>query len=108
MIEPSLRNGRIIEEALDPETAIVLFDVELGYGSHRNPAKEALEAIRKSKVRLENDHREVLFVAYVLGTKTDLQGYGEQVRMLEDEGVIVAKTNSRAARLCLELIGGIR
>lgn len=108
MIEPSLRNGRIIEEAMDPETAIVLFDVELGYGSHRNPAKEALDAIKKSKARLENEHREVLFVAYVLGTKTDLQGYGEQVRMLEDEGVIVAKSNSRAARLCLELIGGIR
>lgn len=108
MIEPSLRNSRIIKEALDPETAIILFDVELGYGSHRNPAKEAIEAIKESKVKLAMENREVLFVAYVLGTKTDIQGYGEQVRMLEDEGIIVAKSNSRAAKLCLELIGGIR
>ncbi|MGB4588645.1 MAG: acyl-CoA synthetase FdrA [Clostridiaceae bacterium] len=108
MIEPSLRNSRIIKEALDPETAIILFDVELGYGSHRNPAKEAIEAIKESKLKLAKENREVLFVAYVLGTKTDLQGYGEQVRLLQDEGVIVAKSNARAARLCLELIGGIR
>lgn len=108
MIEPSLRNSRIIKEALDPETAIVLFDVELGYGSHRNPSKEAIEAIRESKFKLAKENREVLFIAYVLGTKTDVQGYEEQVRLLEDEGVIVAKSNARAARLCLELIGGIR
>ena len=95
-------------EALDPETAIVLFDVELGYGSHRNPAKEAIEAIKESKAKLAMENREVLFVGYVLGTKTDLQGYEEQIKLLEDEGVIVARSNSRAAKLCLELIGGIR
>lgn len=108
MIEPSLRNTRIIMEALDPETAIVLFDVELGYGSHRNPAKEAIEAIKESKAKLALENREVLFVGYVLGTRTDLQGYEEQIKLLEDEGVIVARSNSRAAKLCLELIGGIR
>ncbi len=108
MIEPSLRNARLLEEALDPETAIILFDVELGYGSHRDPSKEALEAVKKAKEELKKEKREVLFVAYVLGTKTDLQGYEKQVAMLEDEGVIVAKSNARAAKLCLELIGGIK
>lgn len=107
MIEPSLRNKRIVEEALNPETAIVLFDVELGYGSHKNPAKEAVEAIKEAKILLEQEDKNVLFVAYVLGTKEDIQGCDQQVKLLADEGVIVAKSNARAAKLCLELIGGI-
>lgn len=108
MIEPSLRNEKIIEEALDEETAIVLFDVELGYGSHRDPAGEALQAVKEAKSKLKKTNREVFFVAYVLGTKNDIQGYDSQIKVLEDEGIVVAKSNARAAKLCLELIGGIK
>lgn len=107
MIEPSLRNDKLIQEALKPETAIILFDVELGYGSHRNPAGEVLKAVRAAKEKLQVLGREVLFVAYVLGTADDLQGYDRQVKMLVNEGVIVAASNARAAKLCLELVGGI-
>jgi len=106
MIEPSLRNDRIVKEALDPETAIILFDVELGYGSHRDPAGEAANAVRKAKAELKKKDRNVIFVAYVLGTDNDLQGYDKQIEMLRSEDVIVASSNARAAKLCLALIGG--
>lgn len=107
MIEPDSRNKRIIGEALDPETAIILFDVELGYGSHRDPAKSAIESIKKAKEALAESKRTILFVAYVLGTEGDLQNYRYQIDLLESEGVIVARSNARAAKLCADLIGGI-
>lgn len=107
MIEPDARNKRIIKESLDPETAIVLFDVELGYGSHRDPAKSAVESVRKAKALLAEQGNDVLFVAYVLGTERDLQNYRYQIDLLESEGIVVARSNARAAKLCADLIGGI-
>ncbi|WP_281069632.1 acyl-CoA synthetase FdrA [Proteiniclasticum aestuarii] len=107
MIEPSLRNSRIIQEAMDEETAIILFDVELGYGSHRDPAGEAVAAVREAKKLLASENRNVIFVAYVLGTEDDLQGYHRQMELLRSEGIILASSNARAAELCLKLIGGM-
>ena len=40
MIDYSLRNRRILEEAADPGTAVILLDVVLGYGSNPDPAAE--------------------------------------------------------------------
>jgi hypothetical protein len=37
MIDPSLRDSRIRAEVADPSTAVVLFDVVLGYGSAADP-----------------------------------------------------------------------
>ena len=38
MIDHRLRNERIALEAQDPETAIILLDVVIGYGAHADPA----------------------------------------------------------------------
>lgn len=105
MIEPSLRNQRLITEALKDETAVVLFDVELGYGSHQDPAGEVVQAIKEAKERLNQN---VVFIAYVLGTENDPQGYYDQVHKLEDAGVTVASSNARAAKLALEIVGGLQ
>ena len=37
MIDFRLRNERIVAEAQDPATGVILLDVVLGYGSHRIP-----------------------------------------------------------------------
>ena len=49
MIDPSLRAERVVEEAKDPETAVILVDCVIGYGSHEDPAKDLSDAIRKAK-----------------------------------------------------------
>ena len=49
MIEPDPRSARILQEAGDPETAVVLFDVVLGLGAHENPAGEAAGAIESAR-----------------------------------------------------------
>ena len=40
MIDHRLRNERLLQEAADPEVAVILFDVVLGYGAHPDPAAE--------------------------------------------------------------------
>ena len=40
MIDLRLRNERMLEEAADPQVAVILLDVVLGYGSHPDPAGE--------------------------------------------------------------------
>ena len=106
MIDPSLRNPRIIQEAQDPNVAVILMDVVLGYGSHRDPAGVALEAIKEAKAIAEKDGRSLCFVAYVCGTDKDIQDFAAQEAKLAAEGVILARSNARTARLAAAIIGG--
>ena len=46
MIDQTLRIERIQKEAADPEVAVILFDVVLGYGAHADPAAELGPALR--------------------------------------------------------------
>ncbi len=39
MIDPTLRNRRIIQEAHDPSTVVILLDIVLGYGADSDPAR---------------------------------------------------------------------
>ncbi|NMU84486.1 FdrA family protein, partial [Vibrio parahaemolyticus] len=78
--DPALRNQRIIKEADDAAAAVILVDVVLGFGSHENPAAVTLEGIHEAQKRLKAQGREVIFVAYVLGTDNDPQYKQAQVQ----------------------------
>jgi hypothetical protein len=106
MIEPSLRNERIITDALREDTAVMLLDVETGYGSHPDPAGVLLKAVTEAKRRL--DGRQVLWIASVVGTEGDPQGLADQARRLSDAGFVVTLSNVRAARLAAEVVKGGR
>lgn len=99
MLDPTLRNRRIVEEARDPETAVILFDIVLGFGVHPDPAGAAVEAIREAQSHLAKKGRTVLFVAHVCGTEGDPQNLRAQEARLRDAGVIVLPTNAAASRL---------
>ena len=49
MIEPTIRLDRIVKEAEDEETAVILLDFELGYGSHDDPVGVTVDSIIKAK-----------------------------------------------------------
>lgn len=104
MIEPSLRNKRIIQEALDPATAVMLLDVVLGHGSHEDPAGVAAEAAITANTKLETLGRRVLWITALVGTDEDPQGYEKQVNKLKAAGFIVIGSNVRAAKLAASLI----
>ncbi|MBN1249816.1 MAG: acyl-CoA synthetase FdrA [Anaerolineae bacterium] len=99
MLDPTLRNRRIIQEARDPETAIVFLDIVLGYGVHPDPAGAAVEAIREAQDHLSTEGRTVLFIAHVCGTEGDPQDLRVQEARLRDAGVVVLPTNAAASRL---------
>ncbi|MFH1928407.1 MAG: acyl-CoA synthetase FdrA [Chloroflexota bacterium] len=99
MIDNDLRIHRLIHEAADPEVAVIVLDVVLGYGAHPDPAGELGAAIRQARGKAASEGRELIFVTSVTGTKGDPQGLDRQVRALEDAGVVVCECNAAAARL---------
>jgi len=106
MLDPDLRNRRIVREARDPETAIVLLDVVLGHGVHPDPAGAATPAIRQAQLEAAAQGREIVFVASVCGTEGDPQNLSEQEAKLRRAGVLVVESNAAAARLAGLIVGG--
>jgi len=105
MIDHDLRIRRLVQEAADPEVAVVLLDVVLGYGAHPDPAGELGPAIRQARERAANEGRELIVVASVTGTEGDPQGLGRQVRALEEAGAVVCGCNAAAARVAGFAVG---
>ena len=99
MIDYTLRNQRIIKEGNDPETAVILLDVVLGYGSHENPAAELISPIQEARANAERNGRYLSVVASIVGTSLDPQEIEKQYKLLEDVGVIIMPSNAQAARL---------
>jgi FdrA protein len=92
MIDYSLRLKRILEEARDPEVAVVLLDVVLGYGAHTDPASELVPVLRQAS-------RTVSIVCSVTGTAADPQNADEVAEALRGAGALVMKSNAEACRV---------
>lgn len=99
MLDPTLRNRRIIQEAYDPETAVIYLDIVLGYGVHPDPAGAAVDTIREAQTYLDSKGRRVVFMAHVCGTSTDPQNAIAQEAKLRKAGVLVMPSNAAAMRL---------
>ena len=104
MIDPSLRDARIRDEAADPATAVVLFDVVLGYGSSDDPTAGLLPAIGAAKAGAKAAGRTVAFIGHVCGTDADPQNRAKVVAGLKAAGVIVASSNAEAATWSASII----
>ncbi len=94
MIDPTIRRLRLVEEAKDPGTAVILMDFVLGYGSNPDPAGAHLEAIKEARKIAEENGRYLAIVAYVLGVNEDPQNFKSQVEKLRSVGAIVLPTNA--------------
>lgn len=99
MLDPSLRLQRLQQEAGDPETAILLFDVVLGYGAHPEPAAVLAPVLRDLHRAATAAGRHLSVVASVCGTDDDPQNFSAQRDALIDAGALVEDSNARAARL---------
>ena len=104
MIDHRLRNERIVDEAKDPETAIIMLDIVLGYGSHENPAAEMLPAIEEAKKTANQEGRNLIFVGSVCGTEGDPQGLKQQEEKFSDAGVLLSQSNAQAVKTALAII----
>lgn len=82
MIDPSIRLPRLLKEASDPETAVILLDFELGYGSNEDPVGTTISTLKSIKT----DHPNIAIIGYVLGTDEDFQDRRAQIQKLKDVG----------------------
>lgn len=99
MIDNDLRMRRLLQEARDPETAVIMLDVVIGYGAHADPASELGKAIVQAQQEATAAGREIIFIASVTGTEDDPQRLSRTTETLKHAGVTVLPSNAAAARL---------
>jgi len=104
MIDPYVRQERILSEAKDRETAIILMDFVLGFGSNPDPAGEMAPYIQKAGKIAAKDGRYICMISSVCGTEADPQGLIGQEKKLKEEGVIVMPSNAQAVRLAAAIV----
>ena len=92
MIDYTLRNKMILDEAAKPETAVVLIDVVLGYGANLDPAAELVPVVKQAA-------KKVFVVAGINGTIGDPQNRAQVVEALREAGAHVQLTNAAACKL---------
>lgn len=98
MLDHGLRVRRLAQEADDPEVAIILLDVVLGYGAHPDPAGSLQPAIAQARERAQAAGRDLEVIAVVVGTDQDPQDYASQVRRLQQAGARVESDHAAAVR----------
>jgi succinyl-CoA synthetase alpha subunit len=104
MIDLRLRNDRMLQEAADPQVAVILLDVVLGYGSHPDPAAELVPVLNRIKKKSGSP----VIVASVCGTDEDPQGIERQEKALREAGVLLTESNASAARLAGAIVAKLR
>ncbi len=104
MIDPSTREERIVKEMEDPEMAVMLLDMVLGYGSHEDPSGAILDSLKKAKEKFKERGGYLSIVASITGTAGDFQNMEEQKKKLESIGCVVMPSNYQASMLALKII----
>jgi len=98
MLDNTLRIQRLRQEAQDPEVAVILLDVVLGYGAHPNPASELAPAIKEAIGKAKETGRRLEVIAVVVGTDADPQDVAEQIEVLQGAGAMVHPSNTTVVR----------
>ncbi|MFC2133700.1 acyl-CoA synthetase FdrA [Bacteroidota bacterium] len=108
MIDYSIRNKRIITEAEDTETAVILLDVVLGYGSNMNPLADILPVLTKAKSIAKENQRYLPIICSVTGTDKDPQIRSNVAEGLKQAGALVMESNAAACKLSYYIIKYLR
>jgi succinyl-CoA synthetase alpha subunit len=97
MIDSRLRFERILKEGEDPQTAVLLLDIILGFNASPDPAGDLLPAILTAKEKFTRRGGFLSVIASVCGTEDDPQGLERQVGLLDGAGVLVLPSSAQAA-----------
>jgi FdrA protein len=98
MMDNELRIRRLYEEANNPEVAVIMLDVVIGYGSHPDPACELGPAIAKSLADAKKAGRHLEITCVVTGTDEDPQNLDSQISQLKEAGAWVDTSNDIVVR----------
>lgn len=98
MMDNELRIRRLYEEGNDPEVAVIMLDVVIGYGSHPDPADEIAPVIAEVIAKAKKEGRHLEVVCVVTGTDEDPQNIDSQIRQLKKSGAFVETDNEVVVR----------
>ncbi len=98
IIDPAMRVPHFSAALADPTVAVILLDIVLGYGAHRDPAGGIVAAIRDAGANRP------AVIASICGTEADPQGYAAQAAALEGAGILLAGSNAAVAEAALTLL----
>jgi FdrA protein len=105
MIDSSARRPYLLEAAGNPEVAVVLADVMLGWGAHTDPAGALAAAWQEAQVVAGTAGRTLVGIAHVCGAPDDPQGFEQQRQILRECGLLLADSNAQAVRLATAVLG---
>ncbi len=106
MIDPALRQERILAEGSDPTCGVLLLDLVLGYGAHPDPAGELAEAIRAARATAADGGRELPVIVSLVGTQGDPQGLERCASALAEAGATAYLSNAEATRAAVAFLTG--
>jgi FdrA protein len=106
MIDPTLRNERLRQEAADPATACLLLDVVLGFGAHADPAAALVPVLREVRDQAAAQGRALPVVVSLCGTEGDPQRLSRQASALREAGALIYTSNAAAALAAGALVEG--
>lgn len=92
MIDPEARIELLRDQGTDPDVAVVILDVVLGYGAHEDPAAELAPVCAEITA-----NGGPIVAVYVLGTHADPQDFDAQRQAFSDAGCVVTETAARAS-----------
>lgn len=92
MIDPEARIELLRDQGTDPDVAVIILDVVLGYGAHADPAAELAPVCAEITA-----NGGPIVAVYVLGTHADPQGFDAQRQAFSDAGCVVTETAARAS-----------
>lgn len=95
MIDPSIRIDALNNQLEKKSQDIVLLDNVIGYGANEKMAAFSVEMAQK--------HPELIFITSVTGTEQDSQIRSQEIKMLENAGILVAANNQEAVELAIHL-----
>lgn len=101
MIDFTFRKERLINEAKDPDVAVIMFDIILGMGSHMYPVEELKDTLVNVK-KICNS--EILLCCTVVGTQKDPQKIKTVQSKLKQLGVLVFDTNVEMAEFVSNVV----
>lgn len=107
MMDNEMRIRRLLEESKDPEVAVIMLDVVIGFGSHPDPASELAPAIVKAKQEAEKAGRYLEVVVVATGTDEDPQNLDSQVAQLRAAGAWVSSSNEEVVNYAGSILRSI-
>jgi FdrA protein len=104
MIDPTLRLEYLTRTAEDPETAVILMDIVLGFCAHQNPAAVYAPAISQACARAAAVGRSLPVIVSICGTEGDPQRLSMQRKAFEAAGALAYESNVAAAYAAVPLV----